>query len=237
MITHCEVCKLEIVAEDIVVTCELCDDLRQFHARCVGLSYDEGCACLHQNIFWMCDSCRDGIERGRFRKSSIEKSDNDYATRDDLKSEIKRISSMVSQLVTGNDDLPNETTVDSPIVRALTNRFPLSSTKLNAGNLTTQTPNDANLQLYVTNIAPDVTTSEVKQMVCQSIGADDVLHIKCLAPSWQNVSTLNFISFKVTVDALFRDAAFRTTNWPSGVRCREFREMCNSAWRPSSLTI
>ncbi|KXJ81875.1 hypothetical protein RP20_CCG017352 [Aedes albopictus] len=220
--------------------CGLCGDLRQYHARCVGLSYDEGCACLHDNIFWMCDSCRDDVERGRFQKSLPKKNDSEYATRNEvecLKSEITRISSIVSQMVKCNNSVPNESTAESPIALTPANRSPLSSTKLNASNVIMQSRNDVNLQLYVTNIAPDVTESEVKQMVCQSIGADDVLHIKCLAPSWRDVSTLNFISFKVTVDERYRDAAFRTANWPSGVRCRAFREMCNSVWRPSSLTI
>lgn len=73
MFTHCNACKIEICAEDVVVACEgKCEGSRYFHAKCVGLTYDEGCACLHSNIFWMCDGCRDIIEKGRFRDALTE---------------------------------------------------------------------------------------------------------------------------------------------------------------------
>lgn len=238
MITHCEACKVEIVAEDIVVACEgLCEAQRHFHARCVGLSYDEGCACLHRNIFWMCDSCRDAIERGRFRNSFTDKNSSGFATKNEvecLKSEVNRINAIVSQMVTSSN-ASKQPTPEQPVVRDPVCRSPLSSTRMNASDhLDILASNDTVLQLYVSNIAPDVTEHEVKQMVCESIGANDVYHVKCLAPSWRDTSTLNCISYKVTVDAKLRDCAFKASNWPSGVRCREFRDFSNSVWRPSS---
>lgn len=240
MITHCEACKIEIVAEDIVVACEgLCEERRYFHARCVGLSYDEGCACLHRNIYWMCDSCRKAIECARFRKSFAEKNENAFATKnelDSLKSEVSRINAIVSQTVVCPTTLPKPATVESPIARIPSCRSPLSSTKLNASDQTEHSQNESSFQLYVSNIAPDVTENEVKEMVCEALRADDVLHVKCLAPSWRDISTINFISFKVTVDAKFRDSAFIASNWPSGVRCREFRDLSGSVWRPSNRT-
>lgn len=189
MITYCEACKIEIVAEDIVVACEgLCEEQRHFHARCVGLSYDEGCACLHRNIFWMCDSCRDAIERARFRKSFIEKNSSDFATRNEvdcMKSEIHRINEIVNQMMTTSAASSEEHTTKSPVVRDVICRSPLSSTKLNASDLASHSPNESNTQLYVTNIAPDVTESE---MVRESLGTNDEVHVKC-PPSWRDISS------------------------------------------------
>lgn len=242
MIHYCDTCKLEIVAEDIVVSCDgLCEDQRIFHARCVGLSYDEGCACLHRNVFWMCDSCRDSIEYARFRKVFHEKQENAYATRselDCLKSEINRISEIISRTVPDPAAVRRQPT---SFVNQQLDRFadqkcsPLSSTKLNASDPAVN-PDDTNLQLYVSNIAPDVKETDVKRMVCDSIGANDLINVKCLVPSWKNVHTLNFVSFKVTVHAQFRDAALRSSNWPSGVRCRIFKDFSDSVWRPSTST-
>lgn len=236
MFTICETCKAEFVPEDIVVSCEgLCEGQRYFHFRCVGLSYDEGCACLHRNVFWMCDSCTDAIKRDRFRKSFVERQSNEYAEKsevDSLKSEVNRISAIVSQLTENSIAMPKESTVESPT----TCNSLLSSTKLNTSDPAALSSNDTNLQLYISNIAPDVTVSEVKHMVRESLQADEVLHVKCLAPSWMDISTLNYVSFKVTVDAKFRDVAFRIANWPLGVRCREFRDLSNSVWRPTTRT-
>lgn len=236
MIQNCETCKIEIVAEDVVVSCEgLCEDQRYYHARCVGLSYDEGCACLHQNIFWMCDPCRDSIEKARFRKAFGEKQNNEYATQDEidcLKSEVNRISEVVSKMATNITTAPNQSTSTS--TQCTYHHSPLSSTKLFAND---PAPNESLLQLYVSNIAPDVTENEVKQMVCESIGAPNVLDVKCLVPPWKDVSTLNYVSFKVTVDAQFRESAFRISNWPSGVRLRQFRDYYNSVWRPSTRMV
>lgn len=97
----CNACKAEIRPEDIVVSCDmLCESRHCFHAKCVGLTYDEGCACLHRNIFWMCDSCRNFIETGRFRTSVKDGENVEYATRNELnflKSEVERICKIMSQ--------------------------------------------------------------------------------------------------------------------------------------------
>lgn len=217
-----------------------------FHARCVGLSYDEGCSCLHQNIFWMCDTCRDEIKRDRFWKAFNEKHDNNrdrnYATMseiDCLRSEIERIREDVAKIESNSGVVLNQLATTSYGQQCGFNDghsscSPLSSTKLNAVDTMEQITNNAHLQLYVSNIAPDVSERELKEMICDSIGAADVLHVKCLVPSWQNVSLLRYVSYKVTVDAQFRKSAFKISNWPNGVRCREFLDISNAAWRPSS---
>lgn len=239
MIQQCEVCNIEIVAEDIVVSCEgLCEEQRFFHAKCVGLSYDEGCACLHQNIFWVCNSCRDAIEYARFRKAFNDKQNSSYVTKselDCLKTEVKRISETISQIEINSTSVSNPSTSSGHLHRSNDKHSsPLSSTKRNAVDFAERTLSNDILHLYVSNIAPDVTEHEIEKMVCESVGAPEVLRVKCLVPSWMNISDLNYVSYKVSVDAQFRETAFKIANWPSGVRCREFRDISSSAWRPAT---
>lgn len=216
MYTHCNVCEIEFRPEDVVVACEgLCDDRRQFHAKCVGLSYDEGCACLHANIFWMCDCCRDLIEKGRFR-NAIKKETN-YATQEELdclKVDIERISTIISQMTSNCSAEPST----SKERRMESERFvdehnsPLSSTKISATDHIVDNRDDDEIQLYISNIANDVTEQEVKAMVCKSIGVSDVRSIKPLVPAWKDTSTLDYVSFKIVVDAHFHKSALKYSN-------------------------
>lgn len=144
-----------------MVSCEgLCVDLRYYHARCVGLTYGEGCACLHQNIFWMCDSCRKAIEHVRFRESFNEKQDNSYARKseiDNFKAEVQRISKTLSQMAITKATVPNEYTLSehpNSGIEARSSSF--SSTKLNSIDPEESITDNANLQLYVSIFFPDV---------------------------------------------------------------------------------
>lgn len=240
MANQCTACKVEFCAEDIVVCCEgFCENLPQFHAKCVGLTYDEGCACLHQNIFWMCDTCRVYIENGRFRNTKNEEKTNDFATKTDvtaLKTEIERISQIVSEM-SSNFTVPSETP-PLPVNLDLTlHASPLSSTKFIAEDQTVSTPEETCLDLYVSNIAVDVPENEVAQMVCKSLGANEVLRVKRLVAAGKDISELDYVSYKITVDARFRNSATRRSIWPDGIRCREFKNSCRTAWRPKSRSI
>lgn len=137
-------------------------------------------------------------------------------------------------MVISSATVNQSTSTEHPNRDIETRSSPLSSTKINAIDPAESVTNNDNLQLYVSNIAPDVTLREVEHMVCESIGVVSVLQVKRLISSWQDISTLNYVSYKVTIDAQFRDNALRISNWPSGVRCREFRDFHNSAWRPST---
>lgn len=105
---------MEFRVEDIVVSCEaFCENRHSFHAKCVGLTYDEGCACLHSNIFWMCDSCKHSIENGRYRSSTTRNEESNYATKEDvqcLKLEVERISKVISDLpsISTHTTAPND---------------------------------------------------------------------------------------------------------------------------------
>lgn len=231
---QCTACNVECSAEDTVVCCEgFCEEFCYFHAKCVGLSYDEGCACLHQNIFWMCDNCRDIIEKGRYREA-IKEGEN-FAKKEELnslKNELDNISRTVSQIENLLTE-PRDTSKMSECIEA-TNSSPLSSTKLNAIDESRCPSTDENLQLYVSNIANDVPEDEGKLMVCESIGATYVLGIKRLVAYGTDITALDYVSYKITVDARFRSTAMNRSCWPDEVRCREFKCTSRTTWRPST---
>lgn len=238
---YCSACKLEFRTEDIVVSCDgQCEDRRSFHAKCMGLSYDEGCACLHPSIFWMCDSCRDYIAKGRFRKTATDKNSNEYAAKSDfdiLKTEVKLMSETLSKVEKKLTAEPRTSIRHHENLPCPDNQsIPLASSSVYVSEMTANSCTDP-INLYVTNIATDVTEDELKLMVCESIGAEEVLSVKRLVPPWKNVSMLDYVSYKVSVEAKFRNSALKRSNWPREVWCREFRDYSNIAWRPSHRTF
>lgn len=234
MANCCTACKVEFRVEDIVVCCEVfCENLPQFHAKCVGLSYDEGCACLHENIFWMCDACRVRVENGRLRETTNTKKSSDFATKTEvnaLKVEVERISQIVSEM----SSISTKTEEISMRRQSGFEESPLSSTMFPATDQMSRASNDTRLELYVSNIATDVSENEVVQMVCESLGTKEVFGIKCLVGSGTIISTLDYVSYKITVGAKFRSCALRSSTWPDGIRCREFRNTSKTTWRPSN---
>lgn len=240
---HCYTCKVEIRAEDIVVSCEgFCEDRRYFHAKCVGLSYDEGCACLHRNVFWMCDSCRNAIEYRCYEKKPQSAETSELATKKEvecLKAEVEKINEKMSQIAS-NCVRPVQTMFhnhsESSASSSSASSSPLSSTKINAKDQPPATLNKSCLSLYISNIANDVSGDEVAQMVCEAIGSKEVFSVKCLVSPWKNISTMDYVSFKVVIDAQYRNSALVNSNWPIGVRCREFRDHSSLAWRPPNRT-
>lgn len=222
------------------MSCELfCEDRHRFHARCVGLTYDEGCACLHSNITWMCDSCKHTIDYGRFRRPQPELQANELAMKSDvsyLKTEVERISKIVSQLApiaslstTSDEHVSHPNTTNT----SASTFSPLSSTKITDQR---NAVNDSEVQLFISNIANDVTENDIRTMVCETIGAERVLEVKCLISPGKDLSAYDYISFKVVVDEKHRYSALNTSVWPTGVRCREFRDRRKPVWRPSGRT-
>lgn len=247
MMDHCHKCDVEIRPEDTVVRCEVfCKAEHVYHAKCVGLSYDEGCACLHSNICWMCDSCRHAIDYGRFRKAETATSDTRiFATQDEvvhLKTEVERINTIVMQFTSPPSTIEASAELTHHTMNVpLSTSSPLTSTRSNIVDPAVDLPSDVNinnntLQLYVSNIANDVTENEIGLMVCEALGAERVFNVKCLVSPWKDTSTLDYVSFKVVVDAQYRDTALNASKWPTGVRCREFRDRYSSVWRPTRAT-
>lgn len=241
---ECGKCKNECLESDTTVVCEgFCVGFHRFHARCVGLTDDEGATCLHRNVLWMCNDCCALIEDFRFRDTVNVVRSKDCPVKNEvaiLKAEVQKmsetldclveragfVSSIVCTATTSKcpkTDVPQHSSIeDSP---------PLTSTR------TVFSPpvctDDSTVKLHLSNIANDVTQDEVVRMIADSIGVQEIISIKCLKPVWKDVSTMDSISFKVEIADCHRSSALYSWRWPKGIRCREFVEFSNTTWRPA----
>lgn len=228
----CSKCKTECSSNETIVVCEgFCVGIQRYHARCVGLSDDEGGVCLHRNILWMCDNCLDLMENIRFRETvNAARSVNHSVEKEveNLKADFVKMNETINNLLDkvaliSSDDSSTKSTFRPPSVD---NSPPLSSTKIIS---TPGCSNATTVKLHISNIANDVTTDEVLQMVYDSIGVKEIFDIKCLKPAWRNV---DFISFKVEIPGCHRTNALNLSKWPKGIRCREFKDFVDTTWRP-----
>lgn len=174
-------------------------------------------------------------------KSASDINTEKLATKDEVKAEVERIDKILTQLTSHLQSIEICGELSSNSINLSTSSPPpLSSTKNNVEHLANEQPSvvmqNSSLQLYISNIANDVTEDEIGSMVCEALGAERVLNVKCLVSPWKDISTLDYVSFKVVVGAQYRKAAFAASNWPTGVRIREFRDRYNSVWRPNRTT-
>lgn len=214
-------------------------EMNRFHAKCVGLSEDQGRACSQRNIFWMFDECTELMGTIKFR-AVVNKMRSHTKP---LEIEIERLKSdaaeMREKMNTMQDHVTNKPVacVNEPTheeefrFSPSTSYVPLSSTRVSV-NRANEGQNNDSLKLHISNVANDVTEEEVLQMINKAIGVEQVRYIKCLVPPWKDLSSLDYISFKVEIEHYYRETALKTSTWPKGVRCREFVKFGNRTWRP-----
>lgn len=245
MVQKCLKCSNDCCPGEILVACEgFCEGIRQFHARCVGLTEDEAGVCLYRNIMWMCDDCRDLMENIHFRSTVVAaKSINEPVSSqtETIEVEVAHLCKIVNQLNTTIGSLIDNISTSTPESLPLTTDIPPLSSTIIQNTLSAETaaeeirnldgPNET-FKLYLSNIANDVTGAEVNQMISNAIGVDRIYSIKCLKPTWKDVSTMDFISFKVEIDGKYRADALKSSNWPKGLRYREFKDYTETTWRP-----
>lgn len=240
----CSTCKKDCCTGETTVVCEgFCEGIRRFHANCVGLTDEEADVCLYRNIMWMCDDCRNLMEDLRFRSTvNAPKSLGSPVTAEVecIRNEIAKISTMINEMnETIGSMIINPHTVSLNALSSPPDEMPpLSSTKnfpnaSSASCVENYNGTNETFKFYLSNIANDVTEEEVKQMVKDSICVDEIYAITCLKPRWKDVSTMNFISFKVEIDGRHRTTALKSSIWPKGIRYREFNEHTATTWRPN----
>lgn len=246
----CGVCKEKILDGETFVTCEgFCPrGCRRFHAECVGLKQDECSVLQHRNVLWLCDDCQDLMTKSKFRNTinhirvasaaSCTTEENEIQH---LKSQMEKMNDTLDRLVhafsSNSSAIPVASCSNDEETPPRTGEdfAPLSSTMLQPID-PSSTANDSSISLHVSNIANDISQTEVIDMVKDSIGASHISSIKLLVPAWKDSSTLDFISFKVDVNVKYRKAALDPSSWPEGVRCREFKKRSTTAWRPINRT-
>ncbi|XP_062558116.1 uncharacterized protein LOC134222993 [Armigeres subalbatus] len=164
MSTVCEKCERPIALNATVVQCGgFCENSNRFHADCVGLSYDKVEACMHTNILWICDCCRDLLKNIKFR-NAIKNANPVETPRDEiehLKKEVGKINDVLMKLTTG-DKISFENVLPKAENGAINTSF---SSKIPQNTSIDSSQECANFSLFMTNIAPDVTDDEVSRLL------------------------------------------------------------------------
>lgn len=84
--------------------------------------------------------------------------------------------------------------------------------------------------LFLTRIKNTVSEEQISRMVSQVVGSKDII-VKRLLADWKDVSLLPYVSYKIGIDAKYRDVAMISSNWPKGISYREFY-LDYKVWEP-----
>ena len=85
--------------------------------------------------------------------------------------------------------------------------------------------------IYLSRISPDVTADQIVALANNRLGTSGAEAFRLVAKG-RDVSTLSFISFKVSVDAELKAKALSASTWPSGILYREFKDERGNFWKP-----
>lgn len=250
---ECNKCTLAIPEKERYTICEgKC--AKRYHAACVGLSEATMRALFAKNILWMCDEClldfcsmRDAnseecadteIDDTSSHPSTIE---SDVAQ---LKSQVAEITetlaAIAAQSTTKPQQLPYEMRHSTPVLSPVQDASLFDGTKTyhndnSEGISVSQVHSDKNVSfaLFLTNIDCHATEDHISRLVCSSLEITNTTKVKVrkLLPRGRRCDELDYVSFKVTLDAELRTLAMKPSTWPLGVKFREF-ESRHFTWKP-----
>lgn len=224
----------------------LCTDV--YHATCVGLNKEAVAAVSppNRNSFWLCDDCFDEFLRWRERQgkpaAQTPQENKCVLHRDveELKAKVDAIMSIVSNNATSPSDavmrhstptLSPQNEIDSRVENSHSGTsFALDNSQPNTDQI------DDSFALVLTNIDGSVTERDIQQMVSRCLGAPDgeCENIRKLVPRWVDCTTLDYVSFKVSLNSRWKSAAMKSSTWPGNVKFREFKKR-QAAWKPENL--
>lgn len=90
--------------------------------------------------------------------------------------------------------------------------------------------------LYLSRIAPDVSTEQISVLAKRRLCTEDVQVIRLVA-SGRDTKDMSFVSFKIGICNELKQKALSTSTWPKGIIFREFRNNKSNvaAWRPAPV--
>ena len=250
----CHACSNELTGE--CITCQgFCD--ATFHANCCGSRPDFVADVIRSSqSFWLCPSCSKLMKDIKFRKSVRSAHDagqaGAFGVIEQLKAEIlselkNEIRSNFTAIVNSSALTPRSSR-QSPLAAAAHGR------KLLLEPIPSQRPQPALMEgtsksvspslgvttvplpkgkcwIYLSRISRDVSADQIVALANNRLGTSNAEAIRLVAKG-RDISTLSFISFKVSVDADLKDKALSPSTWPSGILYREFNDDRGNFWRP-----
>lgn len=217
----------------------------------------------NKQLFWMCQSCTKLMEDIRFRNSihaafesgqeKVLSSHNEIV--ESLKSEIlvelkNEIRSNFTALINSSSHTPKSSARPLTAVGSLRSRRLFrkpaeiethqqnlligtgNSLSPSLGTFTVPLPKQK-FWLYLSRISRDVSVEQVRNLVAQRLGTEDVQVFRLVA-NGKNVNELSFISFKIGLSPDFKAKALETATWPKGILFREFKDNTGvqNFWKP-----
>lgn len=214
-------------------------------------------------IFWLCRSCSSLMKDMRLRNTArsayqvgqekilshhnsiVESLKSEILT--ELKAEIK---SNFTALINSSSHTP-KTTQRKNIVPAVASSRRLfgpnksasqqiTALKIGTGDSISPSlgvsavPNDKKkFWLYLSRISCNVSADQVRSLVQQRLGTDEVDVFKLVAKG-RDINTLSFVSFKIGMKSEFKIKALCTSTWPKGIYFREFNDYRSNQnfWKP-----
>ncbi|KAL1378470.1 hypothetical protein pipiens_015567 [Culex pipiens pipiens] len=176
------------------------------------------------NLFWMCDKCSKLMKITRFR--TVMESVGD--------TQLLLLSKRVTSLSTANQSgtpkpkrTPKLTRGSDPVP---SKPLVFETNALANASITCVPPEENLFRLYVTRFANHTMASQVKELVKNAIGQNDVVQVTALVKRGVDPLSLPFISFKVGVNIAHKEAISN----PGNCGFREFEDLQRKTSSPQS---
>lgn len=261
MTDTCHSCATDI--KDLYIKCHgFCNAV--FHPQCCGLNssvFDE--VKKNKQIFWLCKSCSSLMSDIRLRRtvrSAYESGQENVLDKhneivEKLKSEIlidlrQEIRTNFATLINSNSRTPKSSKCAAAGIKSARRRIfektdaasRLPQQPLMCGTAESLSPSLGNIAasssqtfwLYLSRISRDVKVEQVRKLATERLGTDNVEVVRLVA-NGRDISSLSFISFKIGLNADFKEKALSSATWPKGILFREFKDNRSIAnfWNPN----
>nr|XP_019542423.2 uncharacterized protein LOC109413165 [Aedes albopictus] len=218
------------------------------------------------NVHWMCDECSKLMKICRFKSvvsslgcvisTVIESQMNGLS---ELKAELSKNNKQVADVLNENNNqvaqlanivnaatpgrVPNR---ERPSKRrredsAVPNSNPISNTgtrSVASNAVLTVKPAPNLFWVYLSRFHPTVKEDVVEELVRDGLQTSEPIKVISLVKKGADLSSMNFISFKVGVPVELKDAALDPGTWPEGIVSREFEgQSKNTVWLPPTTTV
>lgn len=200
-----------------------------------------------KNLYWMCNNCADLFENAHFRAIS---------SRSDDQSPLATLTTAITELRTEIKQLNSKPPVQTSTPAST--RWPLIESRRPSkrprdidvvaisekNRMGCKQPlddvvsvpifndtKDSKFWLYLSRIRPDVSNDAVCAMVKANLALDADPDVIKLVAKDKDISTLNFVSFKIGLDPSQKSNALNPSTWPEGLLFREFEDYASQKFR------
>ncbi|XP_058810956.1 uncharacterized protein LOC131675833 [Topomyia yanbarensis] len=210
-----------------------------FHPKCSGIA--ENCfddVLNNKQIFWLCKSCTNLMSDKRHRqavRAAYEVGQEEVLGAHNQIVENLRTTQRPFAEASRNKArrlFPNKDGAKSNVSSLLRGTGMPVSPSLGTITVADRTPK---FWLYLSRIARDVSVDQISILAKQRLITDDVEVVRLVAKD-RDVSTMNFISFKVGIKPELKARALSASTWPEGILFREFKSnrtvSAGNFWKP-----